>query len=215
MKQPKFHLDQWFVFMVGIAALIHSTWSIATFSGGEAPTVTGDPLTILSWVWWCVPGFLAAFALEVGQVETARQIKRGQGRRFKVWRVNVNVKVITFVLLSAGTYLFQLVYLLHHFPTLPMSAGLSVTSQAAAKTVMEIVTWLSPLLLPLSMWMSVASDERELTDQYAPLGKPIIISDPNLVNEPALGTLHTPEGKFPFLLTPHPVKSQNGNEKRE
>lgn len=209
--KPKFRLDQPFVFMVGIAALIHSTWTIATFSGGEAPNVTSDPRSVVAWLWWVVPGFLAAFALEVGQVDTARQIQRGQGRKFRLFGLIINVKVITFVVLSAATYLLQLVYLLHHFPERGVSSGLSEASKAAAAIVMEIVVWCSPLLLPLSMWMSVAGDEREVTavNPSAEHAKAISIPQPEI----SLLSVEQIQGMIqkPFLSIPHPVNRGNGN----
>lgn len=165
MKHIKRIPEHTFVTIVGIAAFIHSTWTVATFSGGIAPTVSGgDPgaaiLSILAWSWWVIPGALSAFALEVGQVVTARQIQAGIGRKLHIPKVgDLNVKTLTFVILSAATYLLQLTYLLHHFPDLPIAPGLSEKSRYAAQTVMEIVTWGMPLLLPISMLMFTAGDE--------------------------------------------------------
>lgn len=165
MKAIKHLSEQPFVAIVGIAALIHSTWTVATFSGGVGPSVK-DWITGLAWLWWVLPGFLAAFALEVGQVVTARQIQRGTGRKLRIWRWSLNVKTLTFVVLSAATYLLQLTYLLHHYPDLPIASGLSAASQNAAHVVMEIVIWGMPLLLPMSMLMFTAGDETSQRQPY-------------------------------------------------
>lgn len=170
MKAIKGLPEHTFVTIVGIAAFIHSTWTVATFSGGVAPEVIGgEPgkliLTILSWLWWVLPGALAAFALEVGQVVTARQIQRGVGRRLTLIRWSMNVKTLTFVILSAATYLLQLAYLLHHYPLSPISAGIPVDDVPAANMVMRIIIWGMPLLLPISMLLFTAGDEVHLPDQ--------------------------------------------------
>jgi hypothetical protein len=177
MKPIKGIPEHTFVTIVGIAAFIHSTWTVATFSGGIAPAVNPANMgtiivSVLAWLWWVIPGALAAFALEVGQVVTARQIQRGVGRKVRIWRFgSLNVKTITFVILSAATYLLQLTYLLHHFPDLPIASGLSASSQNAAKFVMEIVVWGMPLLLPFSMLMFTAGDESEISrsEAFVPL----------------------------------------------
>lgn len=164
MKALKHLSEQPFVVIVGIAALIHSTWTVATFSGGTGPTVDSF-VTGLSWLWWILPGFLTAFALEVGQVVTARQIQRGIGRKVHLGNFLFNVKTLTFVVLSAATYLLQLTYLLHHYPDLPISAGLSAASRNAASFVMEIIVWAMPLLLPAAMLMFTAGDEASPEDR--------------------------------------------------
>lgn len=185
MKTIRHVPEHTFVTIVGIAAFIHSTWTVATFSGGLAPTVqASDPgaaiLSTLAWLWWVIPGALAAFALEVGQVVTARQIQAGVGRKLNLRLFKLNVKTLTFVILSAATYLLQLTYLLHHYPDLAIAAGLSETSRQAAKTVMEIVTWGMPLLLPISMLLFTAGDElsQRLPDPLRSQAAPVAISCP-------------------------------------
>lgn len=159
-------LTEAFVAIVGIAALIHSTWTVATFTGGEGPQISLSDigkgvLTILAWLWWVLPGFLAAFALEVGQIVTASQIKRNVGRKIHIRGTAVNVKIITFVIFSLATYLLQLTYLLHHYPTRQLSQGLSPASRSAGMFVMELIVWCMPLLLPVATLLYTAGDESE------------------------------------------------------
>lgn len=164
MKRIKRIPEHTFVTIVGIAAFIHSTWTVATFSGGIAPEVRGgDPaialLSILAWLWWVIPGALSAFALEVGQVVTARQIHAGVGRKLNLGIFKLNVKTLTFVGLSAGTYFLQLVYVLHHYPDLPLAAGIPEHSKVAGAQFMEFIVWGMPMLLPLTMLWFTAADE--------------------------------------------------------
>lgn len=182
MKFKKGIPEHTFVTIVGVAAFIHSTWTVATFSGGIAPAVNVSDLgtgivSVLAWLWWVIPGALAAFALEVGQVVTARQIQHNIGRKIRVLNLSINVKTITFLILSAATYLLQLTYLLHHFPSIPLAAGLSEASQQRGIVVKEFVTWGMPLLLPLAMLMFTAGDESEVSRSEALLPRTVSCPD--------------------------------------
>ena len=74
MKRILSHtLRQPFIFSTGLAALVHSTWSVSTLFTGTEPY----PQFSAAWFAWVLPGFLIAFSLDVGQIVTSAEIRDG------------------------------------------------------------------------------------------------------------------------------------------
>lgn len=125
-----------FIATTGTAALIHSTWSLATFFNGAEPA----PGT-LSWLFWVTPALLLAVSIDVGQIATSSQIANGQRTR---------AKYATFGVLAIATYYLQWLYLAHHLPLIDLGAGVNPGVAPFAIGVRDIALWALPGLLPAS-----------------------------------------------------------------
>src|SRR5690349_1977436 len=101
MKLLKHVLGQPFIFATGLAALIHSTWSLGTFFSGPQPS---EPIQLLMWI---TPALLIAFSLDVGQIVTSAEIRAGHRSR---------AKYLTFGVFAAATYFLQFAYISAHMP---------------------------------------------------------------------------------------------------
>ncbi len=128
--------EQPFVFATGLAALIHSTWALATLFTGTEPT----QFTV-NWFAWLIPALLISFSLDVGQIVTSAEIRSGQ----RTW-----VKYATFAVFALATYYLQWTYLSAHVPSLPMGEGVSQNWRALATSLRDASIWIVPALLPLS-----------------------------------------------------------------
>jgi len=123
-----------FVSAVAVGALIHSSWSLSTyFTGHEPPQFTWQ------WLAWIVPGALIGFAIDIGIVSVAFELKHGARQRSKF---------AAFFVLSATMYLLQTLYLLAHTPFVPLAEGVSVNWTPIATAIRDAAIWLVPLMLP-------------------------------------------------------------------
>lgn len=137
MKLLKHVTGQPFVMATGLAALIHSTWSLGTLFAGNEPAVQFS----LQWFAWLIPALLIAFALDVGQVVTSAEIRAGQRTR---------AKYATFVIFAAATYYLQWLYMAHHMPLVDLAAGVRESWQPAASLIRDAGVWILPAMMPLS-----------------------------------------------------------------
>ena len=153
-KQP-------FIFATGLAALIHSTWSLGTMFSGEQPAIENITTTIgyVHFTGWIVPALLIAFALDVGQIITSHEIRtRGMTKS----------RGVTFVVFSLATYYLQWLYMAHHMPSIPLASGISDVHLDAALWLRNMALWLIPSLLPLSTLLyTFSSDTDESRVQLA------------------------------------------------
>ncbi len=129
--------QQPFVIASGAAALIHSTWALCTLSAGVEPTTQFGA----QWFAWVLPGFLVAFALDVGQIATSADIIGGQRSR---------AKLCTFFVFAAATYFLQWLYIAHHMPAVDLAAGVRVAWLPVAGFIRDASLWVLPLFMPLS-----------------------------------------------------------------
>jgi hypothetical protein len=125
-----------FIATTGTAALIHSTWSLATFFNGTEPQSPS-----WAWVFWVTPALLLAISIDVGQIATSAQIANGQRTR---------AKYATFAFLAVATYFLQWLYLAHHLPLISLGEGVNPNVIPFAIGVRDIALWLLPALLPMS-----------------------------------------------------------------
>lgn len=125
-----------FIATTGTAALIHSTWSLATFFNGAEPQSPS-----WAWVFWVTPALLLAISIDVGQIATSAQIARGERTR---------AKYATFAFLAIATYFLQWLYLAHHLPLISLGDGVNPNVIPFAIGVRDIALWLLPALLPMS-----------------------------------------------------------------
>lgn len=141
-------IEQPFVTATGIAALVHSTWSLGTLFSGAQPSAD------LSWqfVGWLAPALLIAFALDIGQIATSADIRQ-HGLNFG--------RGITFVVFAAATYYLQWLYMAHHMPLLDIAPGVSATAAETAISLRDAAIWLIPALLPLSTLLYTLSGGQE------------------------------------------------------
>jgi hypothetical protein len=134
-KQP-------FVFATGLAALIHSTWSLGTLFSGEQPA-GGWQL-----VGWLIPAFLIAFSLDVGQIVTSAEIRAGQRSK---------AKYATFAVFALATYYLQWTYIAAHMPAVKLGAGVRVEWLPFVSLVRDLAVFIIPALLPLSTMLYTSS----------------------------------------------------------
>lgn len=143
--------EQPFVMATGIAALLHSTWSLGTLMAGEQPEAG---LTI-AFVGWILPAFLIAFALDVGQIATSVEI-----RRYGL----SPVRAVTFATFAIATYYLQWLYIAHHMPSLELSAGISTDAMGTATAWRDAALWILPALLPASTLLYTFSTHTQAHD---------------------------------------------------
>jgi hypothetical protein len=134
MRIFKHVLYQPFIVATGLAALVHSTWGLATLFGGQQP----EGWLIVGWI---TPALLIAFALDVGQIATSAEIRQhgltvGRG--------------VTFFVFAAATYYLQWLYIAHHMPALQLGAGVSDMARTTAVYMRDAAVWIIPAFLPLS-----------------------------------------------------------------
>lgn len=135
------HLNP-FILTTGIAAFIHSTWSLATIFAGSQPN------GIIEIVFWLIPAMAIAFALDVGQIATSVEIANHHGRKIEVWP-----KYITFILFAFATYYLQWWHLVHHFPIEALTNGVPTEWVAGITYWSNMAIFIAPLLLPASTLM--------------------------------------------------------------
>lgn len=152
MSILKHMIHQPFVFATGLAALVHSTWSLGTlFAGNEPAQFT------FAWFSWVIPAFLIAFALDVGQIVTSSEIRAGSRSRRKY---------ITFAVFALATYYLQWVYMVHHMPDLALSPGIRETWGSIVTLFRDCAIWIIPALLPLSTLLyTLSSDDMQPIEQ--------------------------------------------------
>jgi hypothetical protein len=136
----KHALKQPFILTTGLAAFVHSTWALSTLFTGYGPSIT-DWQTLLSWLWWILPGALIAFALDVGQIATSAELREGD---------RSPAKYATFGIFAFATYILQWLYMAHHMPALDLSAGVREQWLPMAQLLRDASLWIIPAFLPLS-----------------------------------------------------------------
>lgn len=125
-----------FVIATGFAALVHSTWTLATiFNGPEPVAIDGH------WLAWVLAAFLFAFAIDVGQIAISVELRGGERTR---------AKFIAFATLAGLTYFFQWWYVAMHLPAMPLSAGVRTDWLPLATTMRDAALWIVPAALPLA-----------------------------------------------------------------
>lgn len=208
MNGIKHITEQPFIAATGVAALVHSTWSLAVLFSGEPPA--WEPTSIaawLRWVYWLVPALLIAFALDVGQIATSSEIRAGERTRSKY---------ITFIVFAAATYYLQWIYIAHHMPALELGAGVYRDGLAGRLVLLtrNAAIWFIPALLPLSTTMYTLSGGKPEPAQEQPIRDALLVEaqqleKPRLVEqnstlEPAQNaqdvTEHPGDEYYPFWL---------------
>lgn len=137
MKHLKHITGQPFVVATGLAAFIHSTWALGTLFAGKQP----DAAASWEFAGWIIPAALIAFALDVGQIATAAEIRAGQ---------RTTGKFTTFIIFAVSTYYLQWVYMANHMPALELAPGVAERWKDAPQIMHEAALWIIPALLPLS-----------------------------------------------------------------
>lgn len=125
-----------FVIATGFAALLHSTWTLATvFNGPEPHQFTGD------WLAWVIPAFVFAFSIDAGQIATSVEIRNGERTR---------TKYATFAVLAVSTYFLQWWYIAHHLPNFKLALGVRPEWDWFATLLSDAAIWIVPGMLPLT-----------------------------------------------------------------
>lgn len=149
MKLIKHIFKQPFIFATGLAALIHSTWSIGTLFTGQEPALWSG-----AWFAWMIPAFLIAFSLDIGQIVTSAEIRNGK-RTFS--------KYVTFFTFAIATYFLQWLYIMHHMPEIALSEGVRDQWSGTAMLIRDLSLWIAPLLLPLLTFLyTLSSDDIDI-----------------------------------------------------
>lgn len=161
-----FFREMWehkFVGATGVAALVHSTWSLGTLFGGEQPD-GGWQL-----VGWLVTAFLIAFSLDVGQISTSMEIKKHGLTR---------ARGLTFFVFAAATYYLQWLYMAHHMPLLDSALGIRAEWLPLVMLLRDAAIWIIPTFLPMSTVLytfssTVESDRPTITETPAEQPAPL------------------------------------------
>lgn len=135
-----------FVTATGAAAFLHSTWTLQMMFSGRILNL-GAPF--LEWAGANIPAALLAFAIDVGQIKTSADIRRG----------NANAgKFLTFAVLALATYYLQWIYMMHHAPALALGAGVRADLRETAAAMRDAAIFIIPALLPLSTLLYTMSN---------------------------------------------------------
>lgn len=169
----KHMIENLFVTATGIAALIHSTWSLGTLFTGNQPDPTNNMLGFLGWI---IPALLIAFALDIGQIFTSAEIRKGDKRK---------IKYVTFGIFAVATYYLQWLYMAHHIPLLALENGIRTEWLPQVTLLRDMAIWIVPAFMPLSTALYTISQQNE-----APEMSP--------------GQLPTGPGNKSYLGTPKP-----------
>ena len=177
MKSLKHVSEQPFIAATGLAALVHSTWSLAVLFSGHPPT--WDPTSLVSWahwVYWLGPAVLIAFALDVGQIATSAEIRGGQ---------RTGGKYTTFLVFAAATYYLQWLYIAHHMPALELGPGVYDGGLAGRIVLLtrNAAIWFIPALLPLSTTMYTLSGDGGEDQQAATESQGLAVELPELTDD--------------------------------
>jgi hypothetical protein len=169
MKFLRHMSENLFITVTGIAALVHSTWSLGTMFSGEAPQ--GDWIAFAGWV---LPAFFVAFAMDIGQISTSAVIRHNG----LTWQ-----RALTFFVFALATWYLQFLYIAHHLPVLALSAGISEAHRETVKISVDAAIWILPMLLPLATMLYTISDSdsKEQTEAHE---HELLIEKPK--NEPQL-----------------------------
>lgn len=145
----KHMIENLFVTATGIAALIHSTWSLGTLLSGEQPDPSIDGLGFLGWI---IPALLISFALDIGQIYTSAEIRNGDKRI---------IKYLTFGIFAVATYYLQWLYMAHHIPLLGLEAGIRPDWEYQVTLLRDMAIWIVPAFMPLSTALYTISQRQE------------------------------------------------------
>lgn len=164
MQFIKHMSENLFVTFTGIAALVHSTWSLGTMFSGVAPS--GD---WYSWFLWVLPAFFVAFAMDIGQISTSAAIRHNG----LTWQ-----RALAFFVFAVATYYLQFLYIAHHMPSLAIATGVSDLHRWAVSQASDAAIWILPLLLPLSTLLYTISDGDNKEQPIVPVApEPTILVD--------------------------------------
>lgn len=162
MKFLKHMSENLFITFTGIAALVHSTWTLGTMFSGIAPT--NDYWALAGWI---LPAFFVAFAMDVGQISTSADIRH----KGLTWQ-----RGLTFFVFAIATYYLQFVYIAHHMPELAIADGVSAAHKENVTLLVDAGIWILPMLLPLATMLYTISDgdnkEQENESSFKPLIEP-------------------------------------------
>lgn len=167
-----------FVFSTGLAALIHSTWSLGTMFAGSPPAFASLSLHALaSWAYWLVPALLLAFALDVGQIMTSSEIRASHERGHKPY-----AKYLTFVVLAGATYFLQWVYMAAHMPAVPLADGVRSSWSPFASLARDAALFVVPGLLPIStiLYTFSSSHLQDVTKETVTDKSLVVVSEEKL-----------------------------------
>lgn len=168
MKFLKHLIENPFITFTGLAALVHSTWSLGTLFSGVAPDGR------LAFAGWVIPAFFIAFAMDIGQISTSAKI-RHEGL---TWG-----RTAAFFTFSVATYYLQFLYIAHHMPALQIAAGISEFHLATVTIARDAAIWALPALLPLSTLLYTMSDDNSLDDSAEEMHSDTDISIVNINDE--------------------------------
>src|SRR5215470_2515754 len=99
MKRMISHLlSSPFVLVTSVAALIHSSWTLAVSFGGLEPTTFG-----MNWLGWLIPGLLLAISVDVGLLQISMEIKSGKRDRNRM---------AGFIVLALAMFILQLAFMI-------------------------------------------------------------------------------------------------------
>lgn len=158
--------DQPFIVTTGIAALIHSTWSLGTMFAGAEPLAEQD---LWMWLKWVFPAFLIAFSFDVGQISVSMGIRAGHRSR---------ARFVTFAVLAAATYYCQWLFLAHHMPMLELSAGVREEWRGGVAFIRDLAVWIIPGLLPISTTLyTFGSPSRYAPPRRAPVPPRVTVTE--------------------------------------
>lgn len=136
--------EQPFLSAVSVAAFTHSAWSLSVlFTGKEPEQFTAH------WFAWLAPGALLSFAIDVGQLSTAYQIRSGQRNR---------AKYAAFFVLSLAIWFLQFLYVSHHMPALDLAPGVREEWRGLVTLLRDSSIWVLPALLPIALMLYTFSD---------------------------------------------------------
>lgn len=145
MKAIRHVFRQPFLVAVSLAALVHSAWAFSTLFTGLEPM----PQFSGAWFAWMIPGLLLAFAVDIGLLSLANQIRMGQRSRGKL---------AAFFVLCIAMGFMQFLYIMHHVPEVSLGAGVRAEWVGLVSLLRDFSIWILPCLMPTALCLFAFSD---------------------------------------------------------
>lgn len=130
-----------FIVAIGVATWAHSAWAWSAAFGVPMRDLQFSSnwiATLLA----LLPGALMAFAIDVGQIHTVHEIRKGAG--------GYAMRIMFFVLAGA-TALMQWIYIVVHFPALTLGAGIRPEWEGGIRIAFDSMVFVLPILMPVAM----------------------------------------------------------------
>jgi len=192
----KLYHEHKFIFAAGIAAFIHSTWSLAIFMSGNLPATPAWGSEWRFYAGWIIalsykliPAALLAYAFDVGQINTAREIREGN----RAWG-----KIAAFITFAVATFFLQYLFVAHHMPLVDISSGAAPAAAAIGVHLRNAAVWIIPALLPAATILYTIGDSTPSPQIVPENNETSVVIVPDVYDQRVLEAFEVGDDLFSF-----------------